>query len=185
MDFAVIDIETTGLKPHQHEIIEVAIITKDMQYHVKVEPQFIEFADQKALEINGYTPEEWTGAIPSSVVACKTADILHGKVIIGHNPKFDMSFLMELWEINNCTPFINHRYVDTVQLAREHLPKCPSYKLDIIREYLGWSRLGAHSALVDTKDSLRLYRTLWRCSWIKRKYFEYRYKFLCWVGMIR
>jgi DNA polymerase III subunit epsilon len=185
MDFAVIDIETTGLKPHQHEILEVAIITKDRQYHVRVQPQFIEFADQKALEINGYAPEEWTGAIPPNLVAKETSELLHGKTIIAHNPHFDMSFLKELWEIHNCNPYIDYRYIDTIQLAREHLPKCPSLKLDIIREYLGWSRLGAHSALIDAKDTLRLYRTLWRCSWVKRKYFELRYKMLCWVGLIR
>ena len=179
---AFIDIETTGLEPHKHEIIEVAIITKETTYHVKVSPQFIEFADPRALEINGYTPEEWVDSVPSKMVACEVADILSNKIIVGHNPKFDMSFIRELWELHECTPYVSSRYIDTVQLAREHLPHCPQYKLDVIRQYLGWSLVGAHSALQDCEDTKKLFHLLWRCGAPRRWWLRFRVRLLSWFG---
>ena len=96
MNYAVIDVETTGLNPNIHEIIEVAIVTKDESYHAKVIPMNIEHASPKALEINGYNEKDWYGAVPAKDVAIRTAKMLDGKTIIGHNPSFDMSFLREL-----------------------------------------------------------------------------------------
>ena len=183
MNYAIVDIETTGLNPNTHEIIEVAIITKTEQYHAKVLPNHIEFADPKALEVNGYNEKEWFGAVPASIVAQKTARLLDGKIIIGHNPAFDMSFLFELWDLYNCRPYIDRRYIDTVSLAREHLPRCRSYSLDNIRRYLGWSLLGNHSALVDASDTERLFQVLWRCSIVRRSYYRFRFWLVSFLGV--
>ena len=181
-NLAFVDIETTGLEPHKHEIIEVAIITKERTYHVKVSPQFIEFADQRALEINGYTPEEWIDSVPSKVVACELSDILNNKIIVGHNPKFDMSFIRELWELHECTPYVSSRYIDTVQLAREHLPQCPQYKLDVIRRYLGWSLVGAHSALKDVEDTKKLFHLLWGAGVLRRWWIRFCFRVRTWFS---
>jgi len=180
--YAVVDIETTGLDCYKHEIIEIAIVTESERYHVKVRPERLEYADSKALEINGYNPKDWSGAIRGCDVAMKTARILEGCTIIGHNPSFDMGFLRELWDLYNCNPYIDRRYIDTVVLAREHLPFCRSYSLDSIRLYLGWSKIGSHSALVDCEDTERLFFLLWRCTWWKRQYFFFRYKLASWLG---
>lgn len=181
-ELAFVDIETTGLEVNKHEIIEIAIITKSKHYHVKVSPNFIEFADPKALEINGYRPEEWLESIPSHVVAREIADILHNKIIVGHNPKFDMGFIREMWDTHNCTPYVSSRYIDTIQLAREHLPYCPQYRLDTIRRYLGWSLVGAHSAMVDCEDTKKLFHLLWRCSSMRRAWLRFRYRLICWLS---
>ncbi len=179
---AFVDIETTGLEPHKHEIIEIAVITVDKTYHVKISPKFIEFADPRALEINGYTPEEWIDSIPSNLVASELADLLSNKIIVGHNPKFDMSFIRELWDVNGCAPYVSSRYIDTVQLAREHLPQCPQYKLDVIRRYLGWSLVGAHSALVDVEDTKRLFHLLWRAGVLRRWWIRLGFRVRSWFS---
>jgi DNA polymerase-3 subunit epsilon len=185
MKYAVIDIETTGLDCFRHEIIEIAIVTPNERYHAKVIPERIDYADKKALEMNGYSAKEWSTAIPSKDVAIRTARILDGCIIIGHNPSFDMGFLRELWDLYNCNPYIDRRYIDTVCLAREHLPKCRSYKLDHIREYLGWSKLANHTSLVDCEDTERLFFALWRCSIWKRWYYRFRFRFVSWLGRSR
>lgn len=179
---AYIDIETTGLNPFEHEIIEIAIITETEQYYAKIIPRNIEYANPKALEINGYNEQEWASAIPASKVAVRSARILDGCVIVGHNPSFDMGFLRELWDLYNCTPYIDRRYIDTVVLAREHLPTCRSYSLDHIRQFLGWSMVANHSALIDAQDCERLFHLLWRCSIFTRLYIRYRHRFSAWLG---
>ena len=182
MKYAVIDIETTGLNPHQHEIIEIAIITETESYHAKVIPQNIQYADSKALDINGYNEKDWYGAVPPQDVAIRSAKMLDGHIIIGHNPSFDMSFLRELWDLYNCNPYVDRRYIDTVVLAREHLPSCRSYALDHIRSFLGWSMVANHTAFIDAQDTERLYKMLWRCSVWKRWYFAIRARFAAWLG---
>lgn len=185
MNYAIIDVETTGLDPLRHEIIEVAIVTKTESYHVKILPENIERADKKALEINGYNPKDWFGAVTQKDAAIATSRLLNGKIIIGHNPSFDMSFIRELWDLYNCAPYVDQRYIDTIALAREHLPRCRSYKLDHIREYLGWSLVANHSAYVDAKDTEALFHLLWRCSIWRRWWFVFRAWFVSWVRYSR
>ena len=182
MNYAVIDIETTGLNPHQHEIIEIAILTKEETYYAKVIPINIEYANPIALKINGYNEKDWYDAVPARDVAIRSAKMLDGKIIIGHNPSFDMSFLCELWELYECKPYVDRRYIDTIVLAREHLPKCRSYSLDNIRKYLGWSLDGNHTAIIDAQDTERLFLLLWKCNVFKRWYFVIRAWFAAWIG---
>ena len=184
-NYAVVDIETTGLDPYKHEIIEIAILTETETYHVKVCPQNLQYADSKALEINGYNEKDWYGAVKPIDAAIVTSRLLDNKIIIGHNPSFDMSFLRELWDLYNCNPYIDRRCIDTVVLAREHLPYCRSYRLDHIREYLGWSTVATHSALVDVQDTKQLFDVLWRCSWYCRTWYRVRHWFVSWLALPR
>lgn len=60
-----IDVETTGLDPLVHEIIELTVRYEPRKgcanpaWHAKIKPEHIETAEPKALEINGYTEEKW------------------------------------------------------------------------------------------------------------------------------
>ena len=47
--------------------------------------------------------------------------------------------------------------------------------MDTIREYLGWSTEGAHTALKDTHDTRRLYWTLVRANWFDRLRWRLRF----------
>ena len=63
-----VDVETTGLFMGSHEIIEIALIQTNpklevmFEWHSKAKPAFPEWADKKALEINGYTEQAWKNA---------------------------------------------------------------------------------------------------------------------------
>ena len=135
---AFIDIETTGLNSNIHEIIEICIITGDEIYHTKIAPERIEWADEKALSINGYRAKEWADAPTFKQVAPKIKSILGRCTIAGHNVKFDVEFLNESFSNNGFDYHLGHRTLDTVTLAYEHLYPLGlmSLSLDSIRRFL-------------------------------------------------
>ena len=62
-----VDTETTGLDPHYHEMVSIAIITefgdgRIDRWYTKLRPRHIERAHPKALQVNGYTEEDWEDA---------------------------------------------------------------------------------------------------------------------------
>lgn len=174
-----VDVETTGLDETRHEIIEIAVIRGSQTYHRKVQPQHIETASPRALEINGFNYKEWAHAAHPSTVALEIAHYLNEATIVAHNPHFDMKFIDELLHAHNINLWYDRRLIDTTVLAHEHLLPAgiKSLSMDSIREFFSWSTEGAHTALKDCQDVRRLYykllraNTLDRWSWkIQRKY---------------
>lgn len=62
----VVDLETTGLNPDDHEILQIGALKVDERtlavidaFEIKVKPQHIDTAEESALEINRYDPELW------------------------------------------------------------------------------------------------------------------------------
>ena len=183
---AFIDIETTGLHPEQgHEIIEIAILKGKKVLHLKIHPQNIEHADPVALQINGFVAEDWADSVHPSVAAQLTASFLHGCMVVGHNVKFDMMFLADLWDSHDIGCAVDRRYIDTVVLSHEHLQRLGLYSLsmDSIRKFFGWGTADAHSALADVEDVRRLYNKLCRCTVVHRFWWWFRYRALHWLGL--
>lgn len=174
-----LDLETTGLNPDVHEIIECAIVYDDgtPSYHRFVKPERIHLADYKALQINKYRERihEWNNAISKEQLAFELAGLLKDKVIIGHNPFFDYSFIKELFEQHqHDRPFNN--LVDTKTLAFEHLHHIglKSVSLDSIRRFFKWDMKNSHTALNDALDCQKLYHKLNRASFIRRLFWKFK-----------
>lgn len=179
---AFIDIETTGLDPAYHEIIEICIIRGDSMYHKKVRPLHIERASKEALQINGYNAKEWSLAVHPKTVAKEIAHYISGATIVAHNPSFDMSFIVELLHQYEINVSYDRRLIDTTVLAHEHLLSagCKKISMDGIREFFSWSSAGSHTAVKDCLDVRRLYFKLLRASvfdrWRWRMSRKYRKK---------
>ena len=120
---AFVDTETTGLDPAIHEILEFSVEFEDgTQETFKIAPQHIETADARALEINGYTPEEWVGALDPHAAAELILKLIGEAILIGHNIGFDVSFLRALLRREGFNANEVGRHCgDTVTLAIEHL----------------------------------------------------------------
>ena len=173
----VIDYETSGLNPEKHQIIEVCIATlNDKNEIIDIWSQRCEFeyqrADKTALKINGYENDRelWKNAISQNEMAIELRNRIKGKTIIGHNVKFDMAFICELWRIQGTSkPKYDYRFIDTVVLCHYHLDFLGmSLSLDTIRKFFGWSIDGSHTATKDVHDTAKLYRKLMKAGKIHR-----------------
>lgn len=102
MKIALLDCETTGLDASIHEIIEIACIIIDDEtlkildtYETKVYPEHIETAHPKALQVNGYTPEEWDNgkAVYLEEMMRALSVGTNDCIVMAYNIHFDLSFL--------------------------------------------------------------------------------------------
>jgi len=186
---AFIDVETTGLSYQKHEVIDVAVVflVEDLRsdapwtrllhrhgplavWHTKVRPERIEDAESKALEVNGYRPEEWADAPPVSEIVDTLEALLTRSgadpIIVGHNVSFDKDFLNATLQRAGRSQQVSYHMVDTVTLCYEHLVPCglSSLSLDSVRRFLGISTEGSHAALKDALDALTVYTRLVRAT---------------------
>tara|TARA_R110000744_G_scaffold353146_1_gene459428 strand:+ start:2342 stop:3157 length:816 start_codon:yes stop_codon:yes gene_type:complete len=190
-----IDIETTGLDPIEHEIIEIAIIEESHgiieRWSTKIKPRHIQKAHPKALKVNGYSEEAWSRAPEMSAVIRMIVSKIDSKlrgpcVIIGHNPNFDLSFIkITLAAHGKYIPRL--RSIDTMTLAHEHLAPIglKSLSMDSIRSFLNISSEGAHSALKDTEDVMKVYTLLCRATVLDRMIWKYKAILRNWIKSIK
>jgi len=119
---AFIDVETTGLDPNIHELIDFAACFEDgTEVHFKVRPCRIDSADPKALAINGYAEKDWIGALDPQEAAKRIASLLKEHTLVGHNVNFDVSFLRALLQRTQTEVTLGYHLIDTITLAYEHL----------------------------------------------------------------
>ena len=166
-----VDVETTGLHAHLHTICEIAVIRDDgvtFCAKIKLTNEQLAAADPRALEVNKYDPAEYLHAMSALSAARETAKILQGCKIVGHNVHFDVAFIREWFEDNFIECSFSPRLIDTQVIAYEQLHFLPSLSLDAIRSFFGWSLEGAHSALTDSQDCMRLYYKILRASFLHR-----------------
>jgi DNA polymerase III epsilon subunit-like protein len=79
---------------------------------------------------------------------------LDGCTIIGHNLRFDLSFLVVLYEREGREFDFFEDYMDTMKIWRElrsngHVPSHYKASLKVLANFFGVDRTGAHDALVD------------------------------------
>jgi DNA polymerase III epsilon subunit-like protein len=169
-DVVFVDLETSGTDPSVHEIVEIAAIrlTADLQtekarLEKKITMRHPERAEAKALQVNGYTPQEWRHAVPVRVACVDFAAMVDDDCIwVGHHPQFDEIFLRAAYlaeglilpsfkttidTISIAWPLVLAGYLERVQLES----MCTKY---------GISNAGAHRALADVQRTVRLYAKL-------------------------
>lgn len=174
---AFIDLETTGLDPSRHEILEIAVVrvdglTLEELDHVtlRVRPDRIENADPFALHVNGYSPDGWKDAVRLRDALLRIRPLLEGAVLAGHNVGFDRSFLDVAWRWASVKPpEMDHHVFDTGTLAWVLVTMNASESLSLgpVCEALDIPHDEPHRALQDARASLEVARRLmpWVASW--------------------
>ncbi len=166
-----LDLETTGLKVQQHEILEIGALKVEPkkpfkvvdQLEIKVKPKNIHKADKDALKIVGYTDQEWENATSLEEALTKLTEFGEDGVLVGCNVCFDWAFLDKAYfSLGKQDPFYYHR-LDIVPMAYLKLFAHGSVKrfsLGEVCKYLKIKVENKHRALADAKTTYLVFKKL-------------------------
>ncbi len=142
---AITDLETTGLDPTIHEIIDVGLIVIHPQtfeilftLDKKVKPRHIEMATPKALEVNGYNETEWVHAPDLKSVMETYATFAKNAVFCSHNITFDWAFMEVAFKKTEVLNTMDYHRLDLFTMACVLLRKrgLTKFRLKNICEFL-------------------------------------------------
>jgi DNA polymerase-3 subunit epsilon/ATP-dependent DNA helicase DinG len=143
-----IDIETTGLDPQKDAIIEIAAVRFSGR---RVEAEWNHLINPNRpippliTQLTGINNEMVRNAPPIRAVVQELADFVGDDPVVGHNVRFDISFLQK----QNILRF--NRPVDTYELAAIVLPGNSRYNLGTLGKTLGIMIPNSHRALDDAR----------------------------------
>lgn len=167
---AILDTETTGLNPNDHEIIDVAVLRVDPvnlaiedELAIRVRPAHPERVTPDALAVNGFDPDRWRDAVGVGAAMHDVHELTRGCILAGHNVGFDLEFVNAacrragLGELD-----VHHHRIDTGTLAWPLLQSgaVESLRLDALCDHFGFDIPGAHTARGDVHRALALLRAL-------------------------
>ncbi len=165
-----IDLETTGVNPLRHEILEVGCLVangetfkKIEEYNAKVKPIHIETADPEALKINGYSPERWGEAKELKEAIERLAKIAPGGIISGWNISFDWSFLERAFANFRISHGFDYHKLDVQSIAYSKLyGKGEVKKLGLrpVASYFGIKLAEIHGAEEDIQMTYEIFKKL-------------------------
>lgn len=153
-EFAVIDVETSGLSARRHRILQVAIVTVDGTGNVVdrwssyVRPRFRRVGPS---EVHGLTARSLRSAPSFNVIAPEVARRLAGRIVVGHNVAFDWAFVANaLGRAGIAPPTVSR--LCTLRLSRGLDPdRVLSHRLADVALRHDVSLEHAHDALADAE----------------------------------
>lgn len=167
-----LDVETTGLNPEVHEIIELGAVVARAEGNVlretarldfKIQPKNIALADPQALRINGYDASQWLFAATLEDVLRQFKDTAKGGVLVAHNLSFDWAFLSKAFEKTEIENTLHYHKLDTISIAFAKLAEeedINKFSLRALCEHFGIENKRAHSAFSDAYATFELFKKL-------------------------
>ncbi|MEZ0166805.1 exonuclease domain-containing protein [Kineococcus sp. LSe6-4] len=158
--YAVLDVETTGLRPEAGDrIVQVAVCLVDPRGVVErswstlVDPR----RDPGPVHVHGITRERLVGAPVFSEIAPVVAGLLTGRVFVAHNAGFDWKFLSAEMSAAGI-PLPSRQRLCTWKLAQRLDLPVANLKLSTLAAHWGVEQLRAHDAVDDTRVLVEVLR---------------------------
>ncbi len=142
IEFVVFDLETTGLKAADEQIIEIAASKIKNGVVIETFHKFVNL--YKCDELEPFTVKltnitdallEEAGEHVDTVMA-EYLEFIDGAVLVAQNAKFDMSFLIDYYLKQSGAVFSPY-HLDTINLAKKLRPDQKSYKLAVLTGMFG------------------------------------------------
>ncbi|MFJ6120299.1 DEDDh family exonuclease [Streptomyces sp. NPDC092129] len=150
--WAVVDVETSGLRPYQHRVLSVAVLTLDASGRLTEEfsTLFDPGCDPGPVHIHGLTAQRLRGAPTFEQVADRIGLLLTDRILVAHNAQFDYEFLAhEFARARSWLP-VSQRLC-TLALNRRIAPPTDDLKLASLASFYGVRQQQAHDALDDAR----------------------------------
>lgn len=163
--FAVIDVETTGFSAANDRIVEVAVVVTDSAgveldaFCTVLDPG----CDPGPTHVHGITPAMVAGAPTFGHVHPFLAELLSGRVIVGHNVGgFDLGFIRAECRRYGGDGLVVGEVpvVDTMMVARSRMGLYGKAKLVDCCDYFGLTWDDHHSALGDARVTAALFAAM-------------------------
>jgi DNA polymerase-3 subunit epsilon len=161
LDFAVVDVETTGLNAANDRVVQVAIEHVErsgavgQRWSTLVNPE----RDPGAVHIHGITSASLVGAPLFAGVQIDINRLLSQRVFVAHNASFDWDFISaELARVGSAANVVQR--LCTMGLARRLELPVPNHKLSTLAAYFGVRQLRSHDASDDARVAAEVLRYL-------------------------
>lgn len=164
-NYVVFDLETTGLNVKKDAVIEISAVRVRGQ---EIVDEFTTLVNPcrpiapGASRVNGITDEMVEDAPTFDIALAEFMDFAQDEVLIGHNiANFDIKILNRDAK-NYWNKIVTNDYLDTLSMARMHLPQLKHHRLVDVAMHYGISTQGAHRALNDCKMTQQVFERLSR-----------------------
>ncbi len=158
-DYVVFDLETTGLKAYEAEIIEIGALKYRNNklidtFSVLVKPK--RRIPNVITQITGINEEMVKDKESIEVVLPKFIEFIEDLPIVAHNAPFDLSFIEENIKRLNLE-MLKNKNIDTLELARVYIPKAYNYKLETLKKFFKLE-YGSHRSVDDCATTNYVYQ---------------------------
>lgn len=160
--FTVFDVETTGMSPNRHRIVQIAATRIDIdgtftRYQSLVNPGCS--IPDAVSRIHHITDEMVVDAPRFTDVGYQFLDLAQDSTLVAHNARFDLGFLQE--SLARCgLPLWKGKTLDSLTLTRKAFPGLASYSLQNLRAAFGltdpFESMQAHRADADVEWTVQL-----------------------------
>ncbi|WP_411076801.1 TerD family protein [Streptomyces sp. cmx-10-25] len=159
-DWALVDVETSGLVARRDRILSIAVLTfgpdgtRTGEYSTLLNPG----CDPGPVHIHGLTGERLSGAPTFEQVAGRIGALLQDRVMVAHNAQFDYDFLAHEFARARLHLPVTQRLC-TLALNRRVEPPVADLSLASLAAHYGVPQNRAHDALDDTRVLSGIFRS--------------------------
>ncbi|MGW1994595.1 TerD family protein [Embleya sp. NPDC001921] len=156
--YSVVAVETTGLSPHRHRIIEIAVAQCDLDG--RVTEFFTTLLDPQGpagdFQAHGLFDDDVVSAPTFAEVAPWLVNLFRQRVVVAHNARFDIGFVEREFQRRGRPTVPPLTTLCTMREAPHHLPEAPRFTLLACCEAAEVPVDGGHGAAAKAMGTARL-----------------------------